>query len=323
MSERFPGYLYAKSARIVEPAGSSYKEWFSHPALKSFEKRIEAFRNGFQWVSDSLKRHGPVVVAETAGDGIHALVVRFIDAGKDAYGRSQTLRMEVFLVPTDTSFDFIDGSFSAEPDLTKAEWSVAFGTKGGDCGSSLKRIVVGDPGTFRLSGLSPATPSITSAEALWPGIPCRDATTKFGGGKIPSPPSPTQGTVGSHKRRKEIKGWKRAALVMLLCLAVSMLLNVFVACRNAQMEASLALEKKARKEAEEMVAKNQIATQEVRRMASRKGEISDAVKTMTRMKDDMDDVISCLNSAIQDIEDETDSRPAIHSGRSAPLWNRD
>ena len=113
MSERFPGYLYAKSARIVEPAGSSYKEWFSHPALKSFEKRIEAFRNGFQWVSDSLKRHGPVVVAEAAGDGIHALVVRFIDAGKDAYGRSQTLRMEVFLVPTDTAFDFIDGSFSA------------------------------------------------------------------------------------------------------------------------------------------------------------------------------------------------------------------
>ena len=155
MKHTFPGYLYAMSLRPGEPPGKGYREWFSHPDLFQRRKLVESLRDSFHWQTDSARKHPPVVVLEPLTGGKSVLVVRFLDAGKDSYGRPQTLRMEALLVPAKLAAPFWDGSFSAEPDEERAEFRVnAADAPSGFPGLDGKRLVHGDPETFFLDGTS-------------------------------------------------------------------------------------------------------------------------------------------------------------------------
>lgn len=155
MKRTFPGYLYAMSLRPGEPPGKGYREWFSHPALSPRRELVESLRDSFRWHTDSARKHPPVVVLEPLPGGQSVLVVRFLDVGKDSFGRPQTLRMEALLVPAELAASFWDGSFSAAPDPDRAEFRVdAPDAPSGFPGLNGKRLVYGDPETFSFDGTS-------------------------------------------------------------------------------------------------------------------------------------------------------------------------
>lgn len=155
MKRTFPGYLYAMSLRPGEPPGKGYQEWFSHPDLSPIRELVESLRSSFRWPTDSTRKHPPVVVLEPLPGGESVLVVRFLDAGKDSFGRPQTLRMEAMLVPAKLAASFWDGSFSADPDPDRAEFRVAAPDAPSEFpGLKGKRLVHGDPETFFLAGTS-------------------------------------------------------------------------------------------------------------------------------------------------------------------------
>ena len=151
MRQNFPGFLYAKSLRHNESLEQGYRTWFLNSAIKPYDSRIESLRTSFHWRTDSFQRHSPVVVMEPVGGS--ALIVRFIDAGKDTFGRPQTLRMEAFLVPAEQAAEFWDGSFFAEPDADRAEFQVETDPQSiGFPGLREKRIVNGNSADFFFEG---------------------------------------------------------------------------------------------------------------------------------------------------------------------------
>lgn len=151
MQSSLPGFLYAKSLSPGDAPEEGYRTWFLNPALKPHEGRINSLRDSFRWRTDSSRRHAPVVVVEPVADGGHVLVVRFLDAGKDSFGRPQTLRMEALLVPVAIAPALWDGTFEAVPNAGRAEFLVDVGAPcpgfPGLCG---KRLVNGDSDSFAL-----------------------------------------------------------------------------------------------------------------------------------------------------------------------------
>lgn len=151
MKQSFPGFLYAKSLRPGEKPEEGYRTWFSHPSIASNLWLVESLRDSFQWRVDSSRRHAPVVVLEPIADGGNVLVVRFLDAGKDSFGRPQTLRMEALLVPVAIAPTLWDGTFDAAPNVGRAEFLVDVGAPcpgfPGLCG---KRLVNGNSDSFAL-----------------------------------------------------------------------------------------------------------------------------------------------------------------------------
>ncbi len=156
-SRIFPGFLYAKSLRPDDSLEEGYKTWFFNAELDNLRDRVEALRTSFRWRPDSSRRYPPVMVFE-AGEGELILVVRFSDAGKDPFGRSQTLRMEALLVPVDLMSQFWDGTFTAEPDSDHAAFIVNGTLPATDFpGWNQDRLVQGESGTFSLGTPSPCS----------------------------------------------------------------------------------------------------------------------------------------------------------------------
>lgn len=156
-SRIFPGILYAKSLRPGDSLEEGYKTWFSNAELGDLRDRVEALRTSFRWRPDSSRRYPPVMVFE-AGEGERILVVRFSDAGKDPFGRPQTLRMEALLVPVNLASQFWDGTFTAEPDSDHAAFVVDGTSPATDFpGWNQDRLVQGESGTFSLSTPSPCS----------------------------------------------------------------------------------------------------------------------------------------------------------------------
>lgn len=151
MKQAFPGFLYAKSLRSSDKPEEGYRTWFSHPSIAPNLGLVESLRDSFQWRVDSSRRHAPVVVVEPVADGGQVLVVRFLDAGKDSFGRPQTLRMEALLVPAAIAPSLWEGTFEAAPNAGQAEFLVDVGAPcpgfPGLCG---KRLVNGDSDSFAL-----------------------------------------------------------------------------------------------------------------------------------------------------------------------------
>lgn len=152
---RVPGFLYAKSLQPGERPGEAYRTWFRHADLARHEALLSDLRAGFHWVPAADLRHPPVVLVAPVPEAGKALVVRFSDAGKDPFGRSQTLRMEAMLVAAADVARYRDGAFRAEPDaksacfLTGPAPSAGEGAGGGDgC------RIIGVPGTFSFGGVS-------------------------------------------------------------------------------------------------------------------------------------------------------------------------
>ena len=151
MQNSFPGFLYAKSLFPDDAPEEGYRTWFLNPALKPHEGRINSLRDSFRWRTDSSRRHAPVVVVEPIAGGGHVLVVRFLDAGKDSFGRPQTLRMEALLVPIAIAPALWDGTFDAAPNVGQAEFLVDVGAPCSSYpGLSGKRLVNGDSDSFAL-----------------------------------------------------------------------------------------------------------------------------------------------------------------------------
>jgi hypothetical protein len=152
---RVPGFLYAKSLQPGERPGEAYRTWFRHADLARHEALLADLRTCFHWVSAADRRHPPVVLVESVPEPGKALVVRFSDAGKDPFGRSQTLRMEALLVSTEDVANYWDGTFRAEPDaesacfLTESATSAREGAGGGG-----RCQLIGVPGTFSFGGLT-------------------------------------------------------------------------------------------------------------------------------------------------------------------------
>ena len=160
MEQSFPGFLYAKSLRPEDPPAEGYREWFSHSDFAPLKGLVKSLLDSFDWRVDSSRRHAPVFVAEPIPDDGRVLAVRFSDAGRDAIGRSQTLRMEAVLVPADLVPRLWDGTFSAEPDPGRAMFRIACGAPApGFPGLGGSRVVNGNPDEFILDGkaASPAT----------------------------------------------------------------------------------------------------------------------------------------------------------------------
>ena len=151
MKQSFPGFLYAKSLRSGDKPEEGYRTWFSHSSIAPHLGLVESLRDSFQWRVDSSRRHAPVVVVEPVADGGNVLVVRFLDAGKDSFGRPQTLRMEALLVPVAIAPALWDGTFDAVPNVDRAEFLVDVGAPcpgfPGLCG---KRLVNGNSDSFAL-----------------------------------------------------------------------------------------------------------------------------------------------------------------------------
>lgn len=213
MWQNYPGFLYAKSLSSGEPLGQGYRTWFFNPALKPYGEHIESLRDSFRWRTDSSKRHSPVVVLEPVGEGNSVLVIRFNDAGKDTFGRPQTLRMEAFLVPAGNAAGFWDGSFSAKPDAASAEFQVKTESKGnGFPGLNGKRLVNGNSADFSLEGrIKPREniPITTSDQAP----DCTSVTQE-------QPSNPPSSCSGQSKVKKPF-------FIVLLALLVSIATNVW------------------------------------------------------------------------------------------------
>lgn len=151
MNACVPGCLYAKSLKAEEPLGEGYRTWFRHADLARYEAKTTALRNQFHWVPDSGRQHPPVVVVEPIPEEGKVLVVRFSDAGKDPFGRTQALRMEAMLVPAADSGQYWHGRFKAEPDKEQACFHVETDETGGCFPvAEGQRLVLGDSRTFTL-----------------------------------------------------------------------------------------------------------------------------------------------------------------------------
>lgn len=132
MADSFVGYLYAKSFLPGDSLEEGYREWFQHSLLVPHKKRIKELRDCFAWRTDASCVHSPVVVVEPVSGEERILIVRFSDAGKDPFGRPQTLRQEAMLVPPSLVPRLWDGTFSAVPDLGTATFTVVFGAPASD-----------------------------------------------------------------------------------------------------------------------------------------------------------------------------------------------
>ena len=160
MQSSFPGFLYAKSLFPDDAPDEGYRTWFLNAALKPHEGRLTSLRDSFRWRTDSSRRHQPVMVFDPIPKTDDVIVARFSDAGKDSFGRPQTLRMEAVLVPASLAGALWDGTFPAKPDPVSAEFVVDVGpASSGFPELDGKRHVNGDSANFSLAGYSnPAGP---------------------------------------------------------------------------------------------------------------------------------------------------------------------
>lgn len=220
MQQSFPGLLYSKSLRSGDPPEEGYREWFSHPALRSHAGRIKALREDFRWHTDSGLRHPPVVVLEPLAGTSDVLVVRFSDDGKDRFGRSQTLRMEALIAPASCAAQFWDGTFAAKPDATHAEFHIeAVRPPSGFPGLGDGRIVHGDPKVYSIGGRSQS---------------CSEA---IGRDKDHSPVRPDAAfPKDKHNARDPMK---IPFFIALLAFLASLVLNVWLVIDSAELRESM------------------------------------------------------------------------------------
>ena len=149
MTNSFSGYLYAKSLLPDDKLNEGYRVWFCHRELATCEEQIQALRESFSWRTDTSRRHPPVVVMEPVHGEERVLVVRFSDAGKDTFGRPQTLRQEALLVPPSLAAQFWNGTFSAVPDANNGVFNVESGVSASDFpGIGTVRLVNGEEADF-------------------------------------------------------------------------------------------------------------------------------------------------------------------------------
>ncbi len=217
MQKSFPGFLYAKSLYTGDTPEVGYKTWFLNPALKPHEVWLTSLRDSFRWRTDSSRKHPPIVVVEPVTETDDVLVVRFSDAGKDSFGRPQTLRMEALLVPATLAAAFWDGTFSAKPDAAIAEFVVDAGPAA-SCFPGLAggRLVNGDSANFSLAGYAnQPLPRPTSA-----------ATRKTPEVQPDSlPPSTSSGSAHSTMRKP--------FFIVLMAFLASIALNVWLWDKSA------------------------------------------------------------------------------------------
>ena len=213
MQRSFPGFLYAKSLFPGDAPDEGYRTWFLNPALKPHEGRINSLRDSFRWRTDSSRKHPPVMVVEPVAGTGDVLVIRFSDAGKDSFGRPQTLRMEAFLVPAEQAAAFWDGSFSADPDADHAEFQVETDSHGiGFPGLREKRIVNGNAADFSLGG----RPNPHGGGFQPASVPMKEATPP----KTDSFAKPTPRPSGQQKMKKPF-------FIALFALFASLAVNVW------------------------------------------------------------------------------------------------
>lgn len=143
-----PGYLYAKTLHSGDPVADEYRIFFSHSKLSGLLPTIYELKQSFSWHTG----HGacePVVAMSPDGQG-GVLVVRFSDDGKDAFGRSGTLRMEAFLTSEKEAMSLADGCFTAIPDEITGSFHVVPSGKSA-LHDSEHQAIFGKPGTFSFS----------------------------------------------------------------------------------------------------------------------------------------------------------------------------
>jgi hypothetical protein len=219
MQRSFPGFLYAKSLFPGDALEEGYRTWFLNPALKPHEGRIASLRDTFRWRTDSSRKHPPVMVVEPVAGTGDVLVIRFSDAGKDSFGRSQTLRMEALLAPAEHAAAFWDGTFAAKPDATSAEFNVDARPSASDFpGLGDERLINGDAANFSLAGYAkqPLPRPSPAPEAIRKGPEVQS---------VPSPPPP-QPPPAHSKMRKPF-------FIVLLALFASIAVNVWLWDKSA------------------------------------------------------------------------------------------
>lgn len=125
-SIRYPGFLFAKRLDASSEA-RVYNVLFCHEDLRLHEEKLTRLREDFEWQTGHAAFQ-PVLAVRPLPGGI-LLLVRFLDDGKDSFGRNHTLRMEAILVPQDDFAKLWNGAFAAKaiPDdamfeVTPAAW---------------------------------------------------------------------------------------------------------------------------------------------------------------------------------------------------------
>ena len=290
MQQSFPGFLYAKSLHSDDPLGQGYRTWFLNPSLKPYESRIESLRNSFRWRTNSSLRYSPVIVIEPVGEGRSVLIVRFVDAGKDTFGRSQTLRMEVLLAPAEHAAAFWDGTFTAKPDVASAEFNVDARPSASDFpGLGNERLVNGDAANFSLAGYAkqPLPRPSQAPEATRKGPKVQS---------VPSPPPPQPGSAHS-KMRKPF-------FIVLLALFASIAVNVWLWDKSAN-ERDTLQDRLSQTERQLKDLQDQMAGVEAERTAlatfkSQSNAFADALKDLQRVAARLEGI----RTAIEGLPDE-------------------
>lgn len=290
MQRSFPGFLYAKSMLPDDAPAEGYQTWFLNPALKPHEGRLTLLRDSFRWRTDSSRRHPPVMVIDPIHETDDVIVVRFSDAGKDSFGRPQTLRMEAMLVPASLAGALWDGTFPAKPDPASAEFVVDVGPDASSFpGIGVSRLVNGDSANFSLAGYSnPAGPRPRVASEPPP--------------RVPSTPSePSRELPPSQPERTQMG---KLFFITLLALLASIAVNMWQ-FGKAKKERDKLLDRLSQAERQREDLRAQMEGLEADRAAIATFKIqanafADAIKELQRVSARLENIRTAMDSAAAD-----------------------